>query len=145
LFNQPLIIFVTFTPFKRLYMDGIVRYCSHGEKSYIWLTIMTNIFIAALFLVTAAGCSQHHYTVSGETINLYLEESAAKNVLFACNLDDFEPREPIYVDGHWVVSLPSTAPFRYFYILDEIVYVPPCEMKEKDDFGSENCIFEPYM
>lgn len=96
-------------------------------------------------LVFTCGCSRHYFTVSGNTMNVYLDESISKNVLFACSLDDFELREPLFIDGHWVVSLPSTSPFKYFYVIDEKIYVPDCRMKEKDDFGSENCVFEPYM
>ncbi len=65
-------------------------------------------------------------------------------ILF-CSLDGFEPHETRNDDGRWVVSLPSDSPFRYYYLLDGKMFLPPCRMKEKDDFGSENCIFDPHL
>jgi hypothetical protein len=43
------------------------------------------------------------------------------------------------------VSLPSGYPFRYYYVLDGEMYLPPCQMIENDDFGSANCIFDPHL
>ena len=31
------------------------------------------------------------------------------------------------------------------YLVDGKPFLPSCTMKERDDFGSENCIFEPKL
>ena len=45
----------------------------------------------------------------------------------------------------WLVTIPAGSEFTYFYIADGAVYLPPCCFTEKDDFGSENCLFIPDM
>jgi hypothetical protein len=93
--------------------------------------------------IFVAGCSTHYYKVDGPEVSVYLKKTYAGNAQFACSLDDYEPREVREVDGHWVITLPAGSGFRYFYIVDGSAFIPPCRLKEKDDFGSENCIFEP--
>ena len=64
-------------------------------------------------------------------------------MLLASSHDHFVPREARKENKRWVVSLPADSRFRYFYLVDGEIYLPPCRMKENDDFGSENCIFDP--
>ncbi len=45
----------------------------------------------------------------------------------------------------WRVTLPGEYEFTYFYMIDGKPFLPPCRFTEKDDFGSENCIFVPDM
>ena len=45
----------------------------------------------------------------------------------------------------WEVTLSLGDEFRYFYMADGALVLPPCRYKEKDDFGSENCIFVPNL
>ena len=45
--------------------------------------------------------------------------------------------------GIWEISVPGDLEFRYFFMVDGVVYLPECEYREADDFGSENCIFVP--
>lgn len=99
--------------------------------------------IAALMLL-ATGCATHYYRAQGDTLAIYLKAPGAKKVTFACSLDDFTPHDTRKVDGRWVVSVPGRDPFRYFYLLDGELFLPPCELKENDDFGSRNCIFNPH-
>lgn len=89
------------------------------------------------------GCSIHHYKVEGPEVSLYLNKPDISQVQFACSLNDYELRSLRKIGRHWVVTLPADAAFRYFYIIDGSAFLPPCRLKEKDDFGSENCIFEP--
>ena len=102
------------------------------------------IFLLGMCLFMA-GCSSHYYKTNGSEVAMYLKKPDAENARFVCSLDDYEPREVREVDGKWVVTLPADSAFRYFYILDGSAFVPPCRLKEKDDFGSENCIFEPEL
>lgn len=100
------------------------------------------LIFGSVLLMT--GCATHYYEVKGDTLDLYLNHPDAKEVAFAYSLDDFEPHDARKVDGRWVVSVPSQNPFRYYYVLDGKLFLPPCKLKENDDFGSKNCIFTPH-
>lgn len=104
---------------------------------------MKHLLAIVGLLALAAGCATHYHQVQEETLMIYLDKPDAHQVIFACSLDGFEPREAWQRDGVWVVSLPSDTPFIYYYVLDGHLFLPPCQLKEKDDFGSENCIFDP--
>jgi hypothetical protein len=106
---------------------------------------MTRLLLIAAILVVIAGCASHTYQVQGDTLVLYLDKPDAQQVILRCSLDDFEPHEAQKVDGRWVVFLPSGDAFRYYYVLDGKMFLPPCRMKEKDDYGSANCIFDPHV
>jgi hypothetical protein len=43
----------------------------------------------------------------------------------------------------WINRVPSGREFRYFYSVDGKILVPECALTEKDDFGSENCLYSP--
>ncbi|WP_022669085.1 hypothetical protein [Desulfospira joergensenii] len=101
------------------------------------------ILLSFFLLFLTAGCAVHYHRVQGDTLVLYLKEPHAGRVALACSLDGFEPHEARLSKGQWIVSLPSRESFRYYYILDKKVFIPSCPMKEKDDFGSENCIYDP--
>jgi hypothetical protein len=100
--------------------------------------------LAGLMLL-ATGCATHYYRVQGDTLDIYLDKPDARKVTFACSLDDFKPHDAHKVDGRWVVSVPGGDSFRYFYVLDGELFLPPCDLKENDDFGSKNCIFNPHL
>lgn len=104
-----------------------------------------NRVLILLLLVLTSGCAAHDYKIDGGRLDLFLDKAAAHEVIFSCSLDGFKPHAASYLDGRWVVSVPSGKPFRYYYLVDGEVYVPPCRMKENDDFGSQNCIFDPHV
>jgi hypothetical protein len=108
-------------------------------KKYVLLVI------AILFLLT--GCASHHYyTVKEDAVHIYLTRPDARAVYFVSSLDTFEPiKAKKNGDETWEVTVPKDVEFRYFYIVDGVVYVPLCTFKEYDDFGSENCIYVPSM
>lgn len=103
--------------------------------------------LPAMLAVVAlmAGCATHYHRVQDDRVSLYLERPEAKRVSLACSLDGFAPREARWEDGWWVVRLPADRAFRYFYILDGRSFTPACRLKEKDDFGAENCLFDPRL
>jgi signal peptidase I len=103
--------------------------------------LMLTLFFAAFL----AGCGTHYYRVDGSSMTLILRKPEAKSVILACSLDGFNPRPALNIDGRWEVTLPAEEGFTYFYRVDGVPYVPDCPMKEKDDFGSENCIFDPQL
>lgn len=104
---------------------------------------MNRILFGTGLMILMAGCVSHYSQRHGDTLVLYLKKPGAEQVIFASSLDGFEPHKARKLDGKWVVFLPSNAEFRYYYVVDGQPVLPSCRMKEKDDFGSENCIFDP--
>ena len=102
-------------------------------------------FVILLFLIT--GCGGGHYLkVEEGTVSIYLNAADANSVFFASSLDNYKHHEAYRIDDDmWEVRVPADKGFKYFYIVDGVVYVPGCRMTEMDDFGSENCIYEPEM
>lgn len=92
-----------------------------------------------------SGCSTHFYKVHENDVTLYLRNADAQPPLFACSLDGYATRAMVLEKGFWVVTLPADNAFRYFYLVDGKPILPSCTMRERDDFGSENCIFEPEL
>jgi hypothetical protein len=101
--------------------------------------------IAALFLLS--GCAAgHFYRIEGGNVHFYLRAPDRATVLFASSLDGYRLNEATRVKkGLRRVALPAEREFKYFYIIDGEVFLPPCELKEKDDFGAENCVYSPDM
>jgi ABC-type uncharacterized transport system auxiliary subunit len=102
-----------------------------------------------LFVVTVmtllAGCATHYCKQERDTLVLYLNKPGAQQVFLASSLDGFEPHQARHLDGRWVVVLPSGDQFRYYYVVDDKIFLPPCKIRESDDFGSENCVFDPQL
>ncbi|MBB5347291.1 hypothetical protein JWG42_14895 [Desulfoprunum benzoelyticum] len=94
-------------------------------------------------LLLLAGCSTHSHGLHNGVVTLYLDVPAGRQVSLACSRDGFVPHPARREHGRWAVSLPADGPFRYFYLVDGAVYVPPCRLREKDDFGADNCVFDP--
>ncbi len=70
----------------------------------------------------------------------------AGSVNLLTSLDDFIPHRAHKINADtWKITVPANGEFRYFYTIDGSVYLPECRLKEKDDFGTENCIFVPRM
>jgi hypothetical protein len=70
----------------------------------------------------------------------------AKIVQFSTSLNEFTLyRTEQLESGIWAVAVPATREFSYFYQVDGSIYLPDCKLREKDDFGDENCVFMPGM
>jgi len=107
---------------------------------------MRHALIAALLCFGLAGCAHHYYRINDTRVDLYLRAPDARFVSFACSLDSFTLRPAEKIDGRtWKISVPAGKEFSYFYIVDGRIMVPDCVYCEKDDFGSENCIYVPEM
>ena len=101
------------------------------------------LLLALLFLF---GCTSHFYTIKASTVHVYLRAPYAGKIYFVSSLDEYEFHEVTRnEDGVWEVTVPAGREFRYFYVMDGEAFLPPCRLKEKDDFGSENCIYSPDM
>jgi hypothetical protein len=95
-------------------------------------------------IIILSGCASHYYKVNNNNVYIYLNEPSAKEVYLLSSLDQFKHHEAMKNEnGVWEVMLPSGMEFRYFFIVDGNVYIPTCDQKESDDFGSENCVFVP--
>ena len=93
---------------------------------------------------TLGGCAIHTQNIKGNQVSLYLKDTSSQAVFFASSLDGFQ-RHPLtrHTKNTWRINLPANQEFTYFYIMDSQPFIPDCRYKEKDDFGSENCIFIP--
>jgi 1,4-alpha-glucan branching enzyme len=102
------------------------------------------VSIIVLLLLTYA-CATHRYRAEGNEIVFSLKKPEAKQVVLFCSHDGFKPRMAENSSGRWEVRLPAGQGFRYFYMVDDAPFIPDCSMKEMDDFGSQNCIFDPHL
>jgi len=101
--------------------------------------------VCLLFVLTGCGAGHYHIVEEGN-VSIYLNNPDAELVYFASSLDGYKLHKADRIDKDtWEVQVPSDKEFTYFYIVDGGVYVPACRMTEKDDFGSENCIYVPEM
>ncbi len=93
----------------------------------------------------AGGCTAAHYnTINNGCVEMYLKAPQAKSVILVISGDQFREVQALR-DGScmWKVTLNRLNEFKYFYLLDGKAYLPDCLLREKDDFGSNNCIFSP--
>lgn len=104
---------------------------------------MIRLFFTSFILATLISCANHYYRNHGDEITLILQKRGAQRVSFFCSLDGYSPRPVKNISGQWQVKMPANKAFRYFYRIDDQLFVPDCRLKEKDDFGWENCIYEP--
>jgi hypothetical protein len=100
------------------------------------------IFISCTLL---SGCvKNYYYQIQGDQLHIFLHEPKAGKVLFLSSLDQFELHETIKNEkGQWEITVPSGQAFEYFFIIDGTLKIPTCSQKQKDDFGSENCVYTP--
>ncbi len=99
------------------------------------------VWAGVLFIF--GGCAAHYHRVDKNGMTLYLRLPSAENVILFSSLDGFSPHTAQWRDGKWVNSLPADREFRYFYQVDGQLFIPECRLKEKDDFGFENCVYVP--
>ena len=102
------------------------------------------LFSMLIALGILGGCVTHSQKIKGDQVYLYLKDTSSQTSFFACSLDGFQ-RHPLtkYTEKTFFISLPSGHEFTYFYIRDGQPFLSDCPYKEKDGFGSENCIFIP--
>jgi len=101
--------------------------------------------LSLLMVFLMSACATHSYRIQGNEVTLLLRRPDAKSVALLASLDGFELRPADRVSETWEVTLPADRTFRYFYRVDGKIVVPDCPMKERDEFGSENCIFDPRL
>ena len=100
--------------------------------------------LAVVAFYLAGSAATHYHESQSDRVTFYLKVPEARGVVFASSLDAYSPHLASKVDGsRWVVSAAADSEFRYFYIVDGSVYLPECDLYEKDDFGFRNCVFVP--
>ena len=104
--------------------------------------LILQLTVVALWL---AGCAAAHYhEKQSDRVTFFLRAPGAEQVEFVSSLDAFNPHRASRLKGsRWAVTVATHSEFRYFYIVDGAVYLPECELYEKDDFGSHNCVYVP--
>jgi hypothetical protein len=107
--------------------------------------VKISTFLGIVLVMVLASCSSHYYTRNGNQLTLYLKNKEAQSVLFYHSLDGYAGHQLTQQNGIWETTVSAHQAFSYFYRVNNEIFVPSCPMKEKDDFGSENCIFEPKL
>jgi len=107
---------------------------------------MKTLFIVFLFAGVLSSCAHHYYRIEDSAVSIYLKAPGASSVLYATSLDGFDLHPATKIDKNtWAFRAPDSTQFSYFYVIDGSVFVPECDYREYDDFGSANCIFIPGM
>ena len=98
--------------------------------------------LAAVFV--AGGCTAHYHIIYNGNVEMYLSVPQAQSVVLVVSSDPFQQVQALREDsGMWKVTLNRPSEFKYFYLVDGKAYLPDCRLREKDDFGSNNCVFSP--
>ena len=105
------------------------------------------VVLLAAFLPVLSGClNSHSLRGTEDTVSLVLDRPDAEAVYFACSLDGYEPHRAKKIGRNkWEVTVPADVEFKYFYLVDGLVCIPACRLKEDDDFGRKNCVYNPDM
>jgi len=95
-------------------------------------------------VIMAGGCSSHYHSVRDGHVDVYLKAPEVQAVSLVISGDTFEqvPAARTLL-GDWKATINKTGEFRYFYLVDGKIYLPDCRLKERDDFGADNCIYSP--
>ena len=107
--------------------------------------MMKSLMLIILLLMALSGCASRHYVdqkSSSLVFSLRLPE--ATRVQFSSSVDNFVLHDTVKNRfGIWQMTVPLGLELKYFYIVDGSVYLPDCLFKENDDFGAENCLYQP--
>ena len=94
-------------------------------------------------LLWVAGCAGHVVREEAGRVQLLLSEPRAAEVQFASSLDGFDLHPARKIDARtWEMTVAGGKEFAYFYVVDGQVRLPDCKYREKDEFGSYNCLFK---
>ncbi|MCK4503281.1 MAG: hypothetical protein KAU22_09605 [Desulfuromonadales bacterium] len=98
------------------------------------------LILLALYL---GGCAPKHFVAKdSDLLTFFLQNGEAKRVQFASSYDRYLLHDATQnSSGVWQIEVPASLELKYFYIVDGSMYVPECRLKERDDFGSENCLY----
>ncbi|AEI13739.1 glycoside hydrolase family 13 domain protein [Flexistipes sinusarabici DSM 4947] len=100
--------------------------------------------IIILFLAVTA-CSRHYVKQSEDSLSFYYNGNGADKVIFYSDINNYAGSHFKKSDGYWIYTLDKPAnveEIKFFYKVNEKVYLPECMMKIKDEFGGKLCILE---
>lgn len=104
---------------------------------------MSKYFVLTLFLFVLSGCAPKHFVEKHTNALMFsLRSPEAKRVQLAASFDYYtlhDAQQNSY--GVWQIEVPLHSELKYFYVVDSLVYIPECRLKEKDDFGSVSCLY----
>jgi hypothetical protein len=107
--------------------------------------MMKLLMLIVPLLAVLSGCASRHY-VEQKTDSLIfsLRLPKATRVQFSSSADNFVLHDTVKNrSGIWQLTVPLGLELKYFYIVDGSMYLPECRFKETDDFGAENCLYQP--
>ncbi len=107
--------------------------------------MMKSVWLALLLSTILSGCASSHFVERNQdTVLFSIRLPDAERVQLASSTDNFALHDIIKTEsGDWQATVGSVQELAYFYVVDGSVYLPDCQLKETDDFGSENCLFQP--
>ncbi len=109
---------------------------------------MKKLLFLALLPFILSSCASKSFTVeSTEKSTIFsVAIPEGQQVQFAASTDGFIVHNATKDESdRWIVMVPANTEFKYFFLVDGVVYIPDCNLKEYDDFGSMNCIFNPNL
>ena len=97
-------------------------------------------------VISLIGCATHYHRSDSDSVHMYLIRPGAGIVSFAHSADGYRIHSA-QKSGAWTwkVKVPGRYEFRYFYLVNGKTYLPDCRLRERDDFGAQNCIYSPDM
>ena len=103
------------------------------------------LLIVLLLLAALSGCaSRHSVEQKSDSLIFSLQLPEATRVQFSSSADNFILHDTVKNrSGIWQITVPPGVELKYFYIVDGSMYLPECRFKETDDFGAENCLYQP--
>ncbi len=101
--------------------------------------------LLAAAVAMSAGCTRHVLDVREKDVVLYLRAPGAREVslLVAAETVEEIPAEALGF-GLWRARRAGLHEFRYSFRVDGRIELPECPLRESDDFGSWNCVFDPH-
>jgi 1,4-alpha-glucan branching enzyme len=105
--------------------------------------MMKNIGFLLLVIFLLFGCASHYFVNDSKELQFYLKAPKAKRVELLASFNGYIPIPAQRLQGGaWRVTLPEADSFTYFYRIDDRISIPECPLREKDDFGQSNCVFQ---
>lgn len=101
-----------------------------------------SISIFTIVLVSACtGQSRYNVIDEKDGTAIVIRLPDARKVEFVCSCRNFAPAPAKKINNKmWSVTIPKSREFTYFFLVDGREYLPDCEFRQTDDFGSEICI-----
>ena len=86
------------------------------------------LFVFLWSFISLTSCSTHHVCQEKDGIYVHLIHGEAKSVQFVSSSHQFKPQPLIQnKKGDWIVKIENKhREFKYFYLLNDEVFLPDC-------------------